>query len=646
MKKITLLLFSLSYFISTPVFSQICSPVGSGNTTTLDWENMSTFTFYLSSNGGAASSTVNPFFASGTSCNDNIVSFCNPPSPNNDISSADGWRYVTHDFGQSSNPIECPVFILYNIYSGVLRAFFYKSLTTSGNSAVVSLDYREDFKRTALLEYYGGSVKNAVQVFNNTYKDIKIPNTYVLSPSWSHADFITQYDPCTCQSTSGYMFKLVSTQNSNISFTVNGQVKQDVKANQANGGSQAFTVKTATDGLSIISSLFGIGNGSAPNAYSNIFNAASLYYNQLGVVVKAVDFFAGLLNEQPSALKVTPLIFNVNLNGSGTILTNNPLQNAPLNTPGSNLSNVSVPNRPAYNNVLGTFSLLTTPQIRFRTYVEEDCNTESDPDYGSYTNCYTQNWAQVECVEDIKWVLNPQSELSVSQLVAAYVINTNTGTIQSEPFPLGCFNSYKPVYYLGGGTSNSIFPSGNFTPNIQSVFLKITGVFDASNSQKLAFTSLYKVNLQNIYGNEYLEEQLPGGCSTITPPASASEIQAVCNSYQYTSRRDQFFVAPNDNGVGVKGKNGLKNSSELQISPNPANSSVEIQYNLKADSRVQIGIYDLAGKMIKSLANDKGVKQGQYILQVDLSDIASGMYIVQLNVNGKTEIKKLSVMKK
>ena len=129
MKKLSYKIALWACLICTQSFSQICFPVSSGNNDNLDWENTPSFTFYLSSNNGAPSYISNPFFASGTTCNNNIFPFCNNTSPYNDISSSDGWRFVTKDFGQPTNTIECPVFVLYNIYSGMLRVFFYKSLT-------------------------------------------------------------------------------------------------------------------------------------------------------------------------------------------------------------------------------------------------------------------------------------------------------------------------------------------------------------------------------------------------------------------------------------------------------------------------------------------------------------------------------------
>lgn len=263
-------------FVSTTLLSQVCPPTPTGSTKTLDWENATTFTCYLPANNGNPTTLTSPFFQSGLGCNDNIWPFCNPSYPNKDISSADGWRYVTHDFGTPTKLEDCPVFVLYNIYSGMLRVFFYKNIPTLlGNSSVISLEYKESSKRTALLGNYRGRLKDAVQVFDNgssSGKPVIIPNIFLAAAHWTHADFTTQYAPCTCASPNAYTVKLVTTQTSNVSFTLNGQTKQEIKADQTNGVTNGLTVKNATDGLSIIKSLFSLGAGSAPNSYSNVFN--------------------------------------------------------------------------------------------------------------------------------------------------------------------------------------------------------------------------------------------------------------------------------------------------------------------------------------------------------------------------------------
>ena len=422
-------------------------------------------------------------------------------------------------------------------------------------------------------------------------------------------------------------------------------MKQDVKANQAGGKVSAFTLKNGVAGLNVISGIFGIGNGTVPNPYANIFNSISGNFTKIGKVVKVADFFLGLF--KPNSDKVTPLVFDVNLTGNGNITTALPLQDFNWNNPGSDLNQVAVANRPVYNNIMGTFSLLKAPQLNLNLFSNSSSYSYKDPN--GYGWCYEEsgsNFAQIECSEPIKWVLNPSSGLSVDKLHASYVIHfQNSEKFETENFPLECFLSYKPKFFLGNYLNSNCEYSFS-SDVITEVYLKIIGNFTAGNNQKLAFSSLYNVSLnQNILGSEPSEQFPSQGCSAVTPSASFSEIQAVCNSSEYTSRRDQFFKAtPTD--TYVKGNPKSRAGIDMLISPNPASNSLNLQYSIKNEGKVKIAIYDLSGKTVKSLAMYNDAKEGAYALQADLSDVANGMYFVVLDLNGKTVTQKLSVMKK
>jgi hypothetical protein len=332
----------------------------------------------------------------------------------------------------------------------------------------------------------------------------------------------------------------------------------------------------------------------------------------------------------------------------GNIITDYPMQSLALNNPGSYLSSVSVANRPSYNNIMGTFSLLHTPQInvnRYKTYnntsnFNEDWNMWCDEESGyAYT--------QVECLQPISWVLNPHAQLSVDELKAAYIIYTNNGNrIETAAYPLDCFLSYKPSYFMGYYSSSNCY-ANNWHDLITRVELKIIGNFSAGNNQGLAFTQTYKVDM-NVTDIDYepSDETPSQNCTDITPSASAFQISNVCNSSGYINRANQFFKAPTDTGVNVKENVKASVGMDMQIAPNPASNSLFLQYTLKNEGRVKIAIYDLSGKMIKSLVTDDAAKEGAYSLQADLTDVASGLYFVVLDVNGKTLTQKLSVMKK
>lgn len=89
----------------------------------------------------------------------------------------------------------------------------------------------------------------------------------------------------------------------------------------------------------------------------------------------------------------------------------------------------------------------------------------------------------------------------------------------------------------------------------------------------------------------------------------------------------------------------------LEIFPNPTKSQITIRFSLAAESRVSLLIYDITGKLIKSINNNNIFKPGNHELQWDLKDknqkrVANGVYFLQMRVNNEIrEIRKIEVIK-
>jgi len=82
--------------------------------------------------------------------------------------------------------------------------------------------------------------------------------------------------------------------------------------------------------------------------------------------------------------------------------------------------------------------------------------------------------------------------------------------------------------------------------------------------------------------------------------------------------------------------------SDLNIYPNPVNDILNVEFNLTRSSNVELKVYDLLGKVVyEDLEgyNQSGVKN--YSLR--LGDLHSGIYLLKLNVDGQTYVKKITV---
>jgi hypothetical protein len=79
--------------------------------------------------------------------------------------------------------------------------------------------------------------------------------------------------------------------------------------------------------------------------------------------------------------------------------------------------------------------------------------------------------------------------------------------------------------------------------------------------------------------------------------------------------------------------------------PNPFNPTTTISYSLKDDSEVRIKIYSISGELIKTIIEGNKSK-GYNETQIDLSNMASGIYLYRLEVTGKGKIPVFNDLKK
>ena len=85
----------------------------------------------------------------------------------------------------------------------------------------------------------------------------------------------------------------------------------------------------------------------------------------------------------------------------------------------------------------------------------------------------------------------------------------------------------------------------------------------------------------------------------------------------------------------------IDDNEELKISPNPCYGvlKIEIPYSVKLGSQSVIRIYDVLGKMIKSL------KLNTYNITMNLSDIPDGVYFVSTRLPSNDDLKRIIILK-
>ena len=82
----------------------------------------------------------------------------------------------------------------------------------------------------------------------------------------------------------------------------------------------------------------------------------------------------------------------------------------------------------------------------------------------------------------------------------------------------------------------------------------------------------------------------------------------------------------------------------LQNYPNPFNPSTNIRFNLQKADDVTLKIFDISGKLISTLINEKK-PPGEYIVSFNGANLSSGVYFYTLQSGQIIETKKMVLLK-
>jgi CotH kinase protein/Secretion system C-terminal sorting domain len=86
-------------------------------------------------------------------------------------------------------------------------------------------------------------------------------------------------------------------------------------------------------------------------------------------------------------------------------------------------------------------------------------------------------------------------------------------------------------------------------------------------------------------------------------------------------------------GITLANEQEIAKESPLRVFPNPAETQTMIEYDVLRKARVLINVYDIAGRLIKTLADeDKSVQT--YKIPFNSENLKSGMYIIDYQADG------------
>jgi len=130
---------------------------------------------------------------------------------------------------------------------------------------------------------------------------------------------------------------------------------------------------------------------------------------------------------------------------------------------------------------------------------------------------------------------------------------------------------------------------------------------------------------------------------------STYSINNICfkeNNIGWMVGKNSMIFTTYENTVNIQNKNQIivSNYKLFQNYPNPFNPKTNIKYQIKNNSFVSIKIFDILGKEVETLVNEKQ-SSGIYEVSWDASQYPSGVYFYRLITDGFTDTKKMILLK-
>ncbi len=151
--------------------------------------------------------------------------------------------------------------------------------------------------------------------------------------------------------------------------------------------------------------------------------------------------------------------------------------------------------------------------------------------------------------------------------------------------------------------------------------------------------------------NQWSEVSFVNGSGTTTSQKDYSYIDKNLSSGKYNYRLKQidyngqynYFNLNNEINIGLPVKFDLS-----QNYPNPFNPSTKISFDIPADGKVSITLYDISGKEVSKLVNEYKTA-GYYTVNFNGSELSSGTYFYRIVAEGNgqnfTATKKMMLLK-
>jgi hypothetical protein len=235
------------------------------------------------------------------------------------------------------------------------------------------------------------------------------------------------------------------------------------------------------------------------------------------------------------------------------------------------------------------------------------------------------------------WFFYTETTLTTSSLFCK--VSTNNGVGFGTAIPVGDLpNSHEYWFDAALGTGAS------FT-GVDVIFFADSG--SAGNPEKVMYTSASATSPETFPAPVLVSNRAPIPGSdffpAITEIPGQSDFGVAWVGLDGANRRlyyDRFSLV-----TSVTDPAGVPPSYILnQNYPNPFNPATKIAFSITRNGFTSLKVYDMLGKEVAQLVA-KELTAGNYEVDFNASNLSSGIYFYRLDVNGFTDVKKMTLLR-
>ncbi len=181
---------------------------------------------------------------------------------------------------------------------------------------------------------------------------------------------------------------------------------------------------------------------------------------------------------------------------------------------------------------------------------------------------------------------------------------------------------------------------------VPSTFDALVSKFDADGNEewyKVLGGSDYDAGITN--GYESLDGSLHILCSTSSTDGDIKKSDGGVDTWLIKLGRCGEEEKEDEAKPGAIASDIKSNTAALSVYPNPASNSATISFGLSQSQKVTLTIYDMDGRLIKTLA-DAQMQPGthQFTWNAKSENVTAGMYVVKMQVDNQMQTQKIYVV--